>query len=168
MIWKRFILSLCCAACIPCMAFAQDDPFGFDSDDPFDFDSDDPFDFGDRRDVDGKPKEPAPPPVPPPPGTITKIFPVQPSAFEAIIENSFEDVKSQNDFIDLGGRSVATRRNNIRTFFEDMGVPFNKEAEVLHLTREGGHSHRRIVHGKLHLREVQLRELECGHFDSRR
>ncbi|MEL6875938.1 MAG: FAD-dependent oxidoreductase, partial [Pseudomonadota bacterium] len=28
----------------------------------------------------------------------------------------------------------------------DMGVPFNKEAEALHLTREGGHSHRRIVH----------------------
>jgi L-aspartate oxidase len=27
-----------------------------------------------------------------------------------------------------------------------MGVPFNKEAEALHLTREGGHSHRRIVH----------------------
>ncbi len=29
---------------------------------------------------------------------------------------------------------------------EDLGVPFNKEAEVLHLTREAGHSHRRIVH----------------------
>jgi len=29
---------------------------------------------------------------------------------------------------------------------EEMGVPFNKEAEALHLTREGGHSHRRIVH----------------------
>lgn len=29
---------------------------------------------------------------------------------------------------------------------EAMGVPFNREAEVLHLTREGGHSHRRIVH----------------------
>jgi L-aspartate oxidase len=28
----------------------------------------------------------------------------------------------------------------------DMGVPFNKEADTLHLTREGGHSHRRIVH----------------------
>ncbi|MEP2989684.1 MAG: L-aspartate oxidase [Parasphingorhabdus sp.] len=28
----------------------------------------------------------------------------------------------------------------------DMGVPFNKEEEALHLTREGGHSHRRIVH----------------------
>lgn len=28
----------------------------------------------------------------------------------------------------------------------EMGVPFNKEAEALHLTREGGHSHRRIVH----------------------
>jgi L-aspartate oxidase len=28
----------------------------------------------------------------------------------------------------------------------EMGVPFNKDAEALHLTREGGHSHRRIVH----------------------
>lgn len=28
----------------------------------------------------------------------------------------------------------------------DMGVPFNREEETLHLTREGGHSHRRIVH----------------------
>ncbi len=28
----------------------------------------------------------------------------------------------------------------------DLGVPFNEEAGALHLTREGGHSHRRIVH----------------------
>ena len=28
----------------------------------------------------------------------------------------------------------------------ELGVPFNKDAEALHLTREGGHSHRRIVH----------------------
>ena len=28
----------------------------------------------------------------------------------------------------------------------ELGVPFNHEGEVLHLTREGGHSHRRIVH----------------------
>ncbi|PKP96741.1 MAG: L-aspartate oxidase [Alphaproteobacteria bacterium HGW-Alphaproteobacteria-13] len=28
----------------------------------------------------------------------------------------------------------------------EMGVPFNMEEGVLHLTREGGHSHRRIVH----------------------
>ncbi|MDB5679035.1 L-aspartate oxidase [Sphingomonas bacterium] len=28
----------------------------------------------------------------------------------------------------------------------DLGVPFNEEAGDLHLTREGGHSHRRIVH----------------------
>ena len=27
-----------------------------------------------------------------------------------------------------------------------LGVPFNHEGETLHLTREGGHSHRRIVH----------------------
>ncbi|MEE9434598.1 MAG: L-aspartate oxidase [Sphingorhabdus sp.] len=27
-----------------------------------------------------------------------------------------------------------------------MGVPFNKDENALHLTREGGHSHRRIVH----------------------
>ena len=29
---------------------------------------------------------------------------------------------------------------------EELGVPFNQEAGSLHLTREGGHSHRRIVH----------------------
>jgi L-aspartate oxidase len=29
---------------------------------------------------------------------------------------------------------------------EKLGVPFNVENNVLHLTREGGHSHRRIVH----------------------
>jgi L-aspartate oxidase len=28
----------------------------------------------------------------------------------------------------------------------ELGVPFNSEAQELHLTREGGHSHRRIVH----------------------
>ncbi len=28
----------------------------------------------------------------------------------------------------------------------DLGVPFNRESDHLHLTREGGHSHRRIVH----------------------
>ncbi|WP_284054286.1 L-aspartate oxidase [Stakelama marina] len=28
----------------------------------------------------------------------------------------------------------------------ELGVPFNQEAGALHLTREGGHSHRRIVH----------------------
>ena len=29
---------------------------------------------------------------------------------------------------------------------EELGVPFNHEGSALHLTREGGHSHRRIVH----------------------
>ena len=29
---------------------------------------------------------------------------------------------------------------------EKLGVPFNTEGDTLHLTREGGHSHRRIVH----------------------
>ena len=28
----------------------------------------------------------------------------------------------------------------------NLGVPFNTEGNALHLTREGGHSHRRIVH----------------------
>lgn len=28
----------------------------------------------------------------------------------------------------------------------ELGVPFNQEGDALHLTREGGHSHRRIVH----------------------
>ena len=28
----------------------------------------------------------------------------------------------------------------------ELGVPFNRDKDTLHLTREGGHSHRRIVH----------------------
>ncbi|KPP94781.1 MAG: L-aspartate oxidase, partial [Erythrobacteraceae bacterium HL-111] len=28
----------------------------------------------------------------------------------------------------------------------ELGVPFNRDEDTLHLTREGGHSHRRIVH----------------------
>jgi len=28
----------------------------------------------------------------------------------------------------------------------ELGVPFNMDGNALHLTREGGHSHRRIVH----------------------
>ncbi|MGB3710208.1 MAG: FAD-dependent oxidoreductase, partial [Erythrobacter sp.] len=28
----------------------------------------------------------------------------------------------------------------------ELGVPFNRDKQELHLTREGGHSHRRIVH----------------------
>jgi L-aspartate oxidase len=28
----------------------------------------------------------------------------------------------------------------------ELGVPFNTRGRALHLTREGGHSHRRIVH----------------------
>jgi L-aspartate oxidase len=31
-------------------------------------------------------------------------------------------------------------------WLQKMGVPFSKEGDALHLTREGGHSHRRIVH----------------------
>jgi L-aspartate oxidase len=31
-------------------------------------------------------------------------------------------------------------------WLQQMGVPFSKEGNALHLTREGGHSHRRIVH----------------------
>ena len=40
----------------------------------------------------------------------------------------------------VGGAPAAIER------LIELGVPFNKEAGALHLTREGGHSHRRIVH----------------------
>ncbi|WP_246586970.1 L-aspartate oxidase [Stakelama flava] len=40
----------------------------------------------------------------------------------------------------VGGAPAAIER------LIELGVPFNKEHGALHLTREGGHSHRRIVH----------------------
>ena len=59
-----------------------------------------------------------------------------------------------NDTIDAG--AGLNRRETVEFVVEnaprsierliEMGVPFNKDEDALHLTREGGHSHRRIVH----------------------
>lgn len=59
-----------------------------------------------------------------------------------------------NDTIEAG--AGLNRRETVEFVIENapeaierlvaMGVPFNKDEDTLHLTREGGHSHRRIVH----------------------
>ena len=41
---------------------------------------------------------------------------------------------------------VVERAPNAIARLVELGVPFNMEGNALHLTREGGHSHRRIVH----------------------
>ena len=41
---------------------------------------------------------------------------------------------------------VVENAPNSIAWLKDAGVPFTMEGEALHLTREGGHSHRRIVH----------------------
>src|SRR3546814_5193175 len=82
----------------------------------------------------------------PPRSTRTDTLFPYPTLFRS--ENHIEDTMSAG-----GGLN---RRETVEFVVEnaphaierlvEMGVPFNKQAEALHLTREGGHSHRRIVH----------------------
>ena len=41
---------------------------------------------------------------------------------------------------------VIERAPHVIERLTQLGVPFNTDGDTLHLTREGGHSHRRIVH----------------------
>ncbi|MDG5488557.1 L-aspartate oxidase [Sphingomonas sp. BGYR3] len=64
--------------------------------------------------------------------------------FESHIEDTMVAGAGLNDratveFV-VEGAPAAIRR------LEELGVPFNMDGNTLHLTREGGHSHRRIVH----------------------
>jgi len=45
-------------------------------------------------------------------------------------------------------RQVAEAGGDIIQELRDLGMPFDKDGKDLHLTKEGGHSHRRIAHAK--------------------
>ncbi len=67
-------------------------------------------------------------------------------SFEAHIADTLDAGAGLNDMAAM--RTVIEGAPQAINWLLEMGVPFTKEkeSEALHLTREGGHSHRRIVH----------------------
>lgn len=84
-----------------------------------------------------------------------------------IEKNHFEDTLSAGSYLshsDAVNLTVEKGRESIDWLVEQ-GVPFSKENGQLHLTKEGGHSHRRIIHaadstGKAILQTL-IKQVQC-------
>ena len=56
---------------------------------------------------------------------ITRMYPVQPSILDVIVEKEeAPDAERSGDFIAMGGSTVSTKRGDVKEFFEKAGVPF--------------------------------------------
>ena len=65
-------------------------------------------------------------------------------SFESHIADTFDAGAELNDM--AATRAVIEGAPKAIDWLQELGVPFTKDGEQLHLTREGGHSHRLIVH----------------------
>ncbi|NCD33306.1 MAG: hypothetical protein EOL87_07800 [Spartobacteria bacterium] len=70
-----------------------------------------------------------------PPGVVqgqvvTKMYPVQPSIFETIIERDNNDVDHDAEFVEMGGRGTKMARDDVKVFFEKAGVAFPKGTSI--------------------------------------
>ena len=65
-------------------------------------------------------------------------------SFESHIADTFDAGAELNDM--AATRAVIEGAPKAIDWLVELGVPFTQEGGQLHLTREGGHSHRRIVH----------------------
>ena len=61
----------------------------------------------------------------------TRIYAVQPSLVEVIVERQTDDTRSTGEFIELGSRTEM-RRGDVRQFFEDAGVPFPPGTSIVY------------------------------------
>lgn len=56
---------------------------------------------------------------------ITRMYPVQPSILDVIVERTETDTSSRSgDFISMGGQAATIKRSDVKDFFERAGVPF--------------------------------------------
>lgn len=55
---------------------------------------------------------------------ITRMYPVQPSILDVIIERGEEKQERTGEFIEMGGASTTIRKGDVKEFFEKAGVPF--------------------------------------------
>lgn len=61
----------------------------------------------------------------------TRIYAVQPSLVEVIVERQQDDQRGSGEFIELGSRTEM-RRGDVRQFFEDAGVPFPPGTSIVY------------------------------------
>ena len=55
---------------------------------------------------------------------LTRMYPVQPSILDVIVEKEEAAPARQGDFIEMGGGSKQMKRGDVKDFFERAGVPF--------------------------------------------
>lgn len=55
---------------------------------------------------------------------VTRLYPVQPSFLDVVVEREEAPSAGQGDFIEMGGGQTAMKRADVKEFFERAGVPF--------------------------------------------
>ena len=60
---------------------------------------------------------------------VTRMYPVQPSILDVIIEREAEEERG-GEFIEMGGAETKMRRADVKEFFERAGVPFPKGTSI--------------------------------------
>ena len=55
---------------------------------------------------------------------ITRMYPVQPSIIDVIVERGSEQTEKTGEFVEMTGSSVTMTRGDVKKFFTDAGVPF--------------------------------------------
>lgn len=55
---------------------------------------------------------------------VTRMYPVQPSIVDVIVEKEEEETSRTGEFIEMGGTRTTIKRGDVKDFFEKAGVPF--------------------------------------------
>lgn len=55
---------------------------------------------------------------------ITRMYPVQPSILDVVIQKEETDQAKTGDFVEMGGGKTTIKRGDVKDFFEKSGVPF--------------------------------------------
>lgn len=55
---------------------------------------------------------------------ITRMYPVQPSIIDVIVERGTEKTEKTGEFVEMTGSTVSMSRGDVKKFFTDAGVPF--------------------------------------------
>ncbi|MDD2237205.1 MAG: hypothetical protein PHG65_08385, partial [Kiritimatiellae bacterium] len=61
---------------------------------------------------------------------VTRMYPVQPTILDVIIQRDNSNVDKDSDFIQMGGTTTSFERSDVKNFFEKAGVPFPQGTSI--------------------------------------